>query len=104
MFSLHYDLTKFEFLLNYLFIFGCETGKNFLTWNGPKAQLIITESEFAKEILKNKEKAYPQMEFEDYLKKLLGSSLVTSEGEKWSKLRKLANHALHAESLKVRLY
>ncbi|CAL5428576.1 unnamed protein product [Camellia sinensis] len=75
-------------------------GKNFLTWNGPKAQLIITESEFAKEILKNKEKAYPQMEFEDYLKKLLGSSLVTSEGEKWSKLRKLANHAFHAESLK----
>ncbi|CAL5428504.1 unnamed protein product [Camellia sinensis] len=75
-------------------------GKNFLTWNGPKAQLVITESEFAKEILKNKEKAYPQMETEGYLKKLLGDSLVTSEGEKWSKLRKLANHALHAESLK----
>ncbi|KAL7163693.1 hypothetical protein ACSBR2_039754 [Camellia fascicularis] len=75
-------------------------GKNFLTWNGPKAQLVITESEFAKEILKNKEKAYPQMETEGYLKKLLGNSLVTSEGEKWSKLRKLANHALHAESLK----
>ncbi|KAL7181453.1 hypothetical protein ACSBR1_040359 [Camellia fascicularis] len=75
-------------------------GKNFLTWNGPKAQLVITESEFVKEILKNKEKAYPQMEFEGYLKKLLGSSLVTSEGEKWSKLRKLANHAFHAESLK----
>ncbi|KAI7982035.1 hypothetical protein LOK49_Contig1G00015 [Camellia lanceoleosa] len=75
-------------------------GKNFLTWNGPKAQLVITESEFAKEILKNKEKAYLQMETEGYLKKLLGDSLVTSEGEKWSKLRKLANHALHAESLK----
>ncbi|KAI7982043.1 hypothetical protein LOK49_Contig1G00006 [Camellia lanceoleosa] len=54
-------------------------GKNFLTWNGPKAQLVITESEFAKEILKNKEKAYPQMETEGYLKKLLGDSLVTSE-------------------------
>ncbi|KAL7163720.1 hypothetical protein ACSBR2_039775 [Camellia fascicularis] len=75
-------------------------GKNFLMWNGSKAQLVITDSEFAKEILKNKEKTYPQMEVEGYLKKLLGSSLVTSEGEKWSKLRKLANHALHAESLK----
>ncbi|KAF5939091.1 hypothetical protein HYC85_023350 [Camellia sinensis] len=40
------------------------------------------------------------METEGSLKKLLGNSLVTSEGEKWSKLRKLANHALHAESLK----
>ncbi|CAL5428916.1 unnamed protein product [Camellia sinensis] len=76
-------------------------GKNFLMWNGPKAQLVITDSEFAKEILKNKEKAYIQMEIEGYLKKLLGNnSIVTSEGEKWSKLRKLGNHALHAESLK----
>ncbi|CAL5431032.1 unnamed protein product [Camellia sinensis] len=75
-------------------------GKNFFTWNGPKAQLVITESKFAKEILKNKEKAYPQLKTEGYLKKLLGNSLVTSDGEKWSKLRKLANHTLHAESLK----
>ncbi|CAL5428854.1 unnamed protein product [Camellia sinensis] len=47
-------------------------GKNFLTWNGPKGSL----------------------------KKLLGNNLVTSEGEKCSKLWKLANHALYAESLK----
>ncbi|GMP94193.1 hypothetical protein CsSME_00043733 [Camellia sinensis var. sinensis] len=76
-------------------------GKNFLMWNGPKAQLVITDSEFAKEIIKNKEKAYIQMELEGYLKKLLGNnSIVTAEGEKWSTLRKLANHAFHAESLK----
>ncbi|KAF5939189.1 hypothetical protein HYC85_023448 [Camellia sinensis] len=84
-------------LHSWLKIYG-ETGKNFLMWNGPKAHLVITDSEFVKEILKNKEKAYLQMEVEGYLKKLLSSSLVTSKGEKWSKLRKLANHALHAES------
>ncbi|XAR65310.1 11-oxo-beta-amyrin 30-oxidase [Bertholletia excelsa] len=37
---------------------------------------------------------------ETYAKKLLGEGLATSEGEKWIKLRRLANHAFRAESLK----
>ncbi|XAR65311.1 11-oxo-beta-amyrin 30-oxidase [Bertholletia excelsa] len=75
-------------------------GKNFLTWYGPKPQLIITESELAKEILSNREKTYSKIKTEGFAKKLLGDGLVTSEGEKWVKLRKLANHAFRAESLK----
>ncbi|KAL7240715.1 hypothetical protein ACSBR2_006379 [Camellia fascicularis] len=75
-------------------------GKNFLSWYGPRAQLVITESELAKEILNNREKAYQKVDTEKYLKKIFGDGLLTSEGEKWVKLRKLANHAFRAESLK----
>ncbi|XP_057481380.1 cytochrome P450 CYP749A22-like [Actinidia eriantha] len=75
-------------------------GKNFLIWSGPKAQLVITELEFVKEILNNREKCYPKMDTVGYVKKLIGDGLATSEGEKWAKLRKLANHAFHGESLK----
>ncbi|KAH7834713.1 hypothetical protein Vadar_018878 [Vaccinium darrowii] len=32
--------------------------------------------------------------------KLLGDGIVVTEGEKWMKLRKIANHAFYAENLK----
>lgn len=41
------------------------------------------------------------MEVDGFAKKLLGEALITNEGEKWAKVRKLANHTFHAESLKV---
>ncbi|XP_022734223.1 cytochrome P450 CYP749A22-like [Durio zibethinus] len=75
-------------------------GKNFLYWNGPQAHLVVTEPELVKEILNNKDGAYPKPETEGYWKKLLGNGLVSSSGEKWVKHRKLANYAFHAESLK----
>jgi PHYB activation tagged suppressor 1 len=63
--------------------------------------LIITEPELIKEILNNKDRAYPKAKAPNYVKQLLGDGLVTSEGEKWLKMRKLANHAFHGGSLKV---
>nr|GLL39357.1 cytochrome P450 CYP749A22-like [Ipomoea trifida] len=75
-------------------------GKKFLTWHGTKPYLFITEPELIKEVLANKEGAYPKMELDGYAKKLLGEALITNEGEKWAKVRKLANHTFHAESLK----
>ncbi|KAA8532863.1 hypothetical protein F0562_033020 [Nyssa sinensis] len=75
-------------------------GMNFLNWHGSEAQLFVTESELIKEILNNREGAYPKMDMEGYAKKLLGEALITNEGEKWAKIRKLANHTFHAESLK----
>ncbi|KAL5759324.1 hypothetical protein ACOSQ2_018162 [Xanthoceras sorbifolium] len=75
-------------------------GKNFINWNGHQAQLVVTEPELIKEILNNKDGSYPKTKLEGYVKKLLGEGLVTSEGEKWFKQRKLANHAFHGESLK----
>ena len=65
--------------------------------------MFVTEPELIKEILNNKEGAYPKMEMVGYAKKLLGEALITNEGEKWAKIRKLANHTFHAESLKVRI-
>ncbi|XP_050270651.1 cytochrome P450 CYP749A22-like [Quercus robur] len=75
-------------------------GKNFLQWYGTQPQLVITEPELIKEILNNKDKAYPKEAAVGYMKKLFGDGLSASEGEKWAKMKKLANHAFHAESLK----
>ncbi|KAA8532859.1 hypothetical protein F0562_033024 [Nyssa sinensis] len=75
-------------------------GKNFLYWYGSKARLVITEPELIKDILNNKDGAYPKLKIQGYVKNLLGDGIVVAEGEKWSKLRKLANHAFYAENLK----
>jgi len=63
--------------------------------------LVITELELVKEVLNNKDGVYPKTKTQGYVKNLLGDGLVVSEGEKWVKFRKLANHAFHTESLKV---
>ncbi|KAJ6324632.1 hypothetical protein OIU76_011845 [Salix suchowensis] len=75
-------------------------GMNFLSWYGPQAQLVITEPELIKEVLSNKDGAYPKSVIQNYAEKLLGDGLVLSQGKKWLKMRKLANHAFHAESLR----
>ena len=79
-------------------------GKNFLQWNGFRAQLVITELELCKEVLNNKDRTFVKADFPVFLKKLLGDGLVTTEGEKWGRMRKLANSAFHGESLKVNIY
>ncbi|XP_062111321.1 cytochrome P450 CYP749A22-like [Humulus lupulus] len=75
-------------------------GKNFLQWLGTQPQIVISELELIKEVLNNKNRAYPKARVEGYIKKLFGDGLATTEGEKWAKLRKLANYAFHGESLK----
>ncbi|XP_009346501.2 cytochrome P450 CYP749A22 [Pyrus x bretschneideri] len=77
-------------------------GKKYLQWHGSLAQLVITEEpELCKEIMSNKDKAYPKREPDTFVKKLLGDGLVTTtEGEKWGKMRKLATHAFNGECLK----
>ncbi|KAK7822135.1 cytochrome p450 cyp749a22 [Quercus suber] len=75
-------------------------GNNYLQWFGPKAQLVVTEPELIKEIMNNRDNNYPKPETAPYTKKLLGDGLGTSEGAKWAKMRKLANSAFNAESLK----
>ncbi|KAI5311946.1 hypothetical protein L3X38_041119 [Prunus dulcis] len=76
-------------------------GKNYLQWHGSQAQLVITEPELCKQILNNKDGAYPKKEVQNFVKKLLGDGLVsTTKAEKWEKLRKLATLSFHGESLK----
>ncbi|CAA2971284.1 cytochrome P450 CYP749A22-like [Olea europaea subsp. europaea] len=75
-------------------------GQNFIMWDGARPQIVVSEPELVKEILINKEGKYGKIKPGRYLNKLLGEGIVIAEGEKWSKLRKLANHAFHGESLK----
>ncbi|KAL8549267.1 hypothetical protein ACS0TY_008206 [Phlomoides rotata] len=75
-------------------------GNNFLLWIGTRPQIVVTEPDLIKEILSNREGKYPKTKLKSYLKKLFGDGIVAAEGEKWLKLRKLANHAFHGDSLK----
>nr|QNS29995.1 cytochrome P450 [Nothapodytes nimmoniana] len=75
-------------------------GKKFLAWYGPKPQMFVTEPELIKEILNNNDGSFIKIKSEGYVKKLLGDGIFVTDGDKWSKLRKLANHAFHAESLR----
>ncbi|KAF7124539.1 hypothetical protein RHSIM_Rhsim12G0072100 [Rhododendron simsii] len=76
-------------------------GKNYLIWHGPQAQLVVTELELIKEILNDRDGIYIKGKVDVFSKKLLGDGIVLSEGKRWSKLRKIANHAFYAESLKM---
>ncbi|WMV37499.1 hypothetical protein MTR67_030884 [Solanum verrucosum] len=73
---------------------------NFLYWYGVQPDLVVTELELLKEILSNRNNNYSKMDLEGFPKKILGDGLPTSKGEKWAKMRKLANHVFHGESLK----
>ncbi|KAK8564578.1 hypothetical protein V6N12_036698 [Hibiscus sabdariffa] len=76
-------------------------GKNYLTWEGNRAQLVISDTEIIKEILKNNDGAFPKRKDDSaFIYKIIGDGLVSSEGVKWARQRKLANHAFHGESLK----
>ncbi|XP_050374812.1 cytochrome P450 CYP749A22-like [Argentina anserina] len=75
-------------------------GRNYVQWYGHQPVLVITEPELAKEILNNKDRCFLKQKLNPYGKKLLGDSISITEGEKWSKLRKLSNHAFHGDSLK----
>lgn len=75
-------------------------GMTFMYWHGSQAQLVVTEPDLIKEIFNNKNGAFPKRNLPVYMKKLLGGGIVAANGEKWFKLRKLSNHAFHAECLK----
>ncbi|CAA0833047.1 cytochrome P450- family 709- subfamily B-polypeptide 1 [Striga hermonthica] len=75
-------------------------GKVFLNWHGSECQLFVTEPNMVKEILMNRGGVFPKMDMDGYANKLLGRALITNEGEKWSKIRKLADYTFHSESLK----
>lgn len=54
-----------------------------------------------KEVLNDRQKNYPKAKLNKHLLRILGNGLVTSEGERWAKSRKIANFAFHGDSLKV---
>ncbi|KAL1181166.1 hypothetical protein V6Z11_A02G029800 [Gossypium hirsutum] len=63
-------------------------GKNFVYWNGIRVEVVISEPELVKEVLKNSENVFPKVKPSIYVSKLLGNGLATIDGEKWVKHRK----------------
>ena len=110
------ELNTFKFILQLLILlyllfviqnylhFISSTGNNYLEWVGPQPQLLITDAELIKEILIDKENVYPKMKLPAFFKKILGDGLLlTADGEKWTKMRKIYNPAFQMERLIVRL-
>lgn len=78
-----------------------QTGRNFLQWSGVDAQLIITDPEMIKEVLHDRQKNFPKAKLQGHIHRIFGNGLVTAEGERWAKSRRIANFAFHGDSLKV---
>ncbi|XP_047978054.1 cytochrome P450 CYP749A22-like [Salvia hispanica] len=96
----HHEHPLFPRLHPHVYAWTKVYGRNFICWDGSKCQLFVTEPELSKEILMNREGAFPKMDMAGCLKKLVGEALTTNEGVKWAKVRKLADRSFHAESLK----
>ncbi|CAN1794925.1 Cytochrome P450 CYP749A22 [Linum perenne] len=101
MSSLSHDV--YPRILPHMSFWAKKYGKIFVFWIGPGAHLVLMEPEIIKEALCSKDGAFPKRESSNlFHKKILGDGLTKSGGEKWAKIRKLANVAFHGEKLKVR--
>jgi len=74
-------------------------GKNSFSWFGPVPRLTLTDPELIKDALNKmndfgKFRIHPQVKF-------IASGIVSHEGERWRKHRKIINPAFHLEKLKV---
>uniref|UniRef100_F6I4Y7 Cytochrome P450 CYP72A219 n=1 Tax=Vitis vinifera TaxID=29760 RepID=F6I4Y7_VITVI len=86
-------------VLPFHFHFIKKYGKNSFAWFGPNPMVNIMEPELIRDVLLKSnvfQKPPPHP-----LGKLLVSGLVTLEGERWAKRRKIINPAFHLEKLKV---
>jgi cytochrome P450 len=74
-------------------------GKNFFIWFGPTPRVYIMDPEQIKDVFTNIGEF--QKPHTNPLSKLLSLGVVTYEGEKWVKHRKIINPAFRIEKLKV---
>ncbi|KAK1416220.1 hypothetical protein QVD17_32009 [Tagetes erecta] len=75
-------------------------GKNILYWQGPQAELIVTEPKLLKEIMSVREISMGKPDVPLISNKIFGGGLAFSQGDKWAKQRKLATHTFNGEQLK----
>ncbi|KAG4210087.1 hypothetical protein ERO13_A02G022301v2 [Gossypium hirsutum] len=52
-------------------------GKNFVYWNGARAELVISEPELIKEVLKNSEQIFQKKQLSDIGMKFLENGLIS---------------------------
>ncbi|KAM3222303.1 hypothetical protein P3L10_021573 [Capsicum annuum] len=73
-------------------------GKKSFIWLGPRPQVFFMDPEFIKEVF-SKNYLY-QTPHSNPLTKFLTQGLVSQQGDKWAKHRKIINTAFHLEKLK----
>ncbi|KAK7257110.1 hypothetical protein RIF29_30838 [Crotalaria pallida] len=76
-------------------------GKNSFIWFGPKPRVVVTDPELIKDIF-NKNFDFQKPSSNPFLT-LLATGLVSYEGEKWRKHRRIINPAFNLEKLKIML-
>ena len=72
------------------------------TWFGPIPRVMIPDPELVKEVLSNKFGHFGKQS--SRIAKLLAEGVVSHEGEKWAKHRRILNPAFHHEKIKVIAY
>ncbi|XP_043688544.1 cytochrome P450 CYP72A219-like isoform X7 [Telopea speciosissima] len=77
-------------------------GKNFAFWFGTNPRLCIMDPDLIRDIMSNKFGHFAKIKGSPLLKFFV-SGLVTYEGEKWAKHRRIINPAFHMEKLKKML-
>ncbi|KAJ1689729.1 hypothetical protein LUZ63_013884 [Rhynchospora breviuscula] len=76
-----------------------EYGKQSFTWFGPNPIVTIMDPELVREILSNKFGHFEKLKG-GLMSRLLANGLLSHDGERWAKHRRILNPAFHVEKLK----